>query len=121
MGSVGPHEGREFELLQSGEKHVAYFSEIIPNEIERFADALGATVHCFDQSYEINGRERTVPAVIIAANGYQREAERLRYLVTTTHEFNADVEREIGQILGYSKADIEAFIVRCTEQKGQPE
>jgi hypothetical protein len=30
MQLIGPHEGREFELLERGEKNVALFYEIIP-------------------------------------------------------------------------------------------
>lgn len=119
---IGPHEGRELELMLAGIKPLAMFNDDIPEDME-------APEISFDP-YVSEGRfikqEITLP--ILTSNGsclryyfYVLPGEEWRLLriieiqrgffeggVQTTQE----LETEIGRLLGYDEADIETFIKR---------
>jgi hypothetical protein len=105
---IGPHEGREFDLMRTGAKDVAYFSEIEPEGLaEISANPLFLTMTF--RSREILGI--SVPCWIICRQGCAAQAKRLKELVLNPPaKWNAHYEREVGRILGYRDCDIDAFI-----------
>lgn len=108
-GKIGPHEGQEIALMRSGQKHVAKFCEVIFGQEEAYAKLLSEWE--FGEIYweeEFNGKK--IPYWIIYRNTHEKEAEELYDRVTTIKHWNEHNERRIGEILGYSENDIQAWI-----------
>lgn len=105
---IGPHEGREIELLLEGKKRVALFVEVIPIDLNKLPNSKFETL--LFQSPPKKGV--SVPVVIAFERQYHRTALRLKKLYEegTTSTFDEEREKEIGKILGYSEAEISAYI-----------
>jgi hypothetical protein len=105
---IGPHEGREFELMRAGAKDVAYFFELEPKGLAEISADPSFLAMVF-QSCELHGI--SVPCWIAYRVGFEKQAQRLKSLVldpsTGWHKAR---EYEIGRILGYRDEDIEAFV-----------
>jgi hypothetical protein len=121
--TIGPHEGRELELMIARTKPLSMFVEPIPSEFELFPekefDALVA-----------EGRliKRVSIETTRGPNGQQVQARRVLYaLPEESWRINAillvqelydslspgwrpDLERVIGLLLGYSQDDTEHFL-----------
>ena len=116
---IGPHEGRELELMLAGEKPLAMFSDVIPSDYP-WPDEL---FEPYVASGRLIKREHLTES--------QLEGYKVRYLyyalpdevwrIERVHELNlmsfggwcdaaADSCRETGRLLGYQEKDIEAFI-----------
>lgn len=112
---IGPHEGREFELMDRGVKHVALFYDIIPDDYVRYKalddyDAIEwAQPISHPDGYDVNIAYR-----ILFRKSHQKQAERLHQLQQMLHEghYKLDHEYEVGAILGYPKAAIEYYVKR---------
>ena len=116
-GRIGPHEGIELDLMRAGTKHVALFYEIVPDDLERFAAEQGFVLDRFEQTVEGSEGLVAVPYVTVARRGYERDAERLKHIVTTTDRWDVAKEWEAGTILGYRSADIAALIRNLKEKR----
>jgi hypothetical protein len=120
--SVGPHEGRELELMMAGLKPLSMFTSVVkmdewPDEgafDERVAggqltkEVKTRTVTCRDGStalfrlimYAIPGEEWRIKAMSLVQDLY----------LILVPGFREDLERVIGLLLGYEREDIEYFV-----------
>ena len=111
-GRIGPHEGRELALMARGSKHVAWFGEFEPDDLEATAQRHDLVVERFSKHVSgVKGATR-ISTAIVYRRGYAEDARRLRVLMELPG-FDPEREREIGRILGYTGADIDAYLDRC--------
>ena len=111
MQLIGPHEGREFELLERGEKNVALFYEIIPPQVSDFTARADFDSLEFIRGLDLAGVETAVPYVILYRNGFEEDARELLQLINRdVAGFDPAIERRVGEILGYPRAAIEHYI-----------
>jgi hypothetical protein len=107
--SIGPHEGRELELMKAGQKPLSMFVEetgvaLFP-EVE--FDCLVAEGALTKRVQE----ERAVRRVLYALPGEEWRIEAMLLVVRLyPPTWSPDLERVIGALLGYAPSDIEAFI-----------
>ena len=104
---VGPHEGRELELMLSGKKPLSMFVEPVGTEFEYFPVSV-------EPITGPQGKESQIRRVLYAP---PQEAWRIDavLLVQTLYDslspgWRPDLERVIGLLLGYDRADIERYI-----------
>jgi hypothetical protein len=121
--AVGPHEGRELELMRARAKPLAMFVESIPQEFESHSEeefdslvAHGMLVKSISVSAfkDADGKERQIRRVLYAL---PEEAWRIpaTELVQKLYDsllpgWRPDLERVIGLLLGYTEQDIEDFL-----------
>lgn len=124
---MGPHEGRELELMLSGSKPLSMFVEPIPADFDVFPE------RDFDEAV-LQGKLvkhvslEVLPAPVGATGQIRRvlyalpdEAWRINACILVHQVYASlgpgwrpDLERIIGLLLGYSREDIEKFIeLRC--------
>ena len=120
---VGPHEGRELELMLSGSKPLSMFIEPVESEFEYFPeeefDKLVAqgkllknvTIEMFPDP---RGGEEKFRRVLYALPG---EDWRIRAMLLVEELYRSlvpgwrpDLDRVIGLLLGYERDDIEQFL-----------
>lgn len=108
---VGPHEGREFDLMRRGTKHVAMFEA--GYEPDGLADLLATGQFAsFTDSRTFNGI--TFAVLFVHRIGYEDAAHTLREITRSPPRgFQPAHERQVGHILGYTDAEIDAFIAHC--------
>ena len=106
-GRIGPHEGRELELMARGDKHVAWFGEFEPADLDAAAERHDLVVERFSRDVSGVGGMATIITAIVYRRGRETDARRLRALMERPGR-----EREIGRILGYADADIDAYLDR---------
>jgi hypothetical protein len=114
---IGPHEGRELQLLLSGTKKAALFSDFIPDNgimpediipelsFAPYVENKTITRFSFEKAYpELNKKFRTV---IFTQPNEEWRADALMWL----REFKDDISHiTIGRLLGYSEDDIQTYI-----------
>jgi hypothetical protein len=119
---IGPHEGRELDLMLAGEKPLAMFNDDIPADMK-------APEIAFDP-YVSDGRfikqEVTLSApgsndgglryYFYALPGEEWRLRRIIEIQKAFFEDNAEttpeLETEIGRLLGYDESDIQTFVRR---------
>jgi hypothetical protein len=119
---IGPHEGRELELLLAGEKPVARFRlDGLSEEYEdRFREAVergdivefdfpDAQLHLHRRFYCRHGEEWRVKVMDLI--------DRLLADRTLAGFSEEDLHRLVGTLLGYEKADIDIFIERIQSRR----
>ena len=120
---VGPHEGRELELMLSGRKPLSMFVEPVDSEFEYFPEeefdslvANGKIVKrvSVEPITDPQGKESQIRRVLYAR---PQEAWRIDAVLLVQALYNSlspgwrpDLERVIGLLLGYDRADIERYI-----------
>lgn len=106
---IGPHEGIELSLMDSGEKPVALFAEVRPKDFDSFTQAEGISFFEFESPEKLG---ITVPIWIVYRDGYQDDARELQRLFSevSVSSFCPEKERRIGEILSYSEDEIQAYI-----------
>lgn len=105
---IGPHEGREFDLMRARRKAVALFYELEPEGLAEMSADPSFSVLQFP-SPKIAGI--SCPYWIVFHTDAEAQAKRLKALVLAPKTgWVAEHEREVGRILGYDEADIDAFI-----------
>ncbi len=103
---VGPHEGREFDLMRRGKKHVAMF-EYVPDGLQEFLDEGGFS--SFVDLRDFSGK--SYPVLFVHRDGHEEDARRLCLMTRDPPKgFQPDHERAVGHILGYTDAQIDAFL-----------
>jgi hypothetical protein len=120
-GLIGPHEGREIALLQSGSKRVAWFSEV---EFSPEAEAAPLIALGKLRREEWRGSSREAVGVVYYIPGAEAEAAELKRLTVDWLESGVDADSadsRIGEILGYSREDIDAFIKNKRRHSAGPE
>lgn len=110
---IGPHEGKELALLDSGEKHVALFYEIIPDQYYSYKKMKEYCAIEFTKFAEVEGRRHPIQYAILYRKCHRENALRLAEIIKSDYEnYDMNLEREIGRILCYSNEAIEAFIAK---------
>lgn len=119
---IGPHEGRELELMLAGKKPLAMFNDDWPEDME--------PPEIFFDPYLAEGwfvkDERFVPSSAYK-DGHLRyyfyalpgEEWRIDRMIEIQRRFTEEslpttpeLETETGQLLGYDEADIQVFVNR---------
>ncbi|MEN9010718.1 MAG: hypothetical protein ABF241_01420 [Yoonia sp.] len=101
---IGPHQGIEFNLMRSGDKHVALFIELEPDGLDDIL-AGGFKLLKFQHPRFLHF------TWIVYREGFDQSAVRLRALVEQeTLGFDPVREHEIGQILSYTPAQVDIFL-----------
>ncbi len=126
---IGPHEGRELELMLAGKKPAAMFSDVIPASFEWPEKDFEPYV----LSGEIIKREEVIESsngnwlpsryVYYAIPGEEPRIDKLSHLNHCLYgkgeKTSPKIEREIGRLLGYDDKDIKVFIDRFFEVEGR--
>jgi hypothetical protein len=112
--SIGPHRGVEFELMLAGEKPLAWLDDeefsSKRRKIAELVEKSGWIVH----QYLRHGSMR----YILALPGHENDVKEFLEL-TSSPEYNSykplslewqKAHRRVGQLLGYSKEDIDEYI-----------
>lgn len=124
---VGPHEGRELELMRAGSKPASMFLEPVDSDTEYFPeeefDALVAEGKIVKyEALEEFPRHYVMRRVIYTLPGEEWRANALRFTLrlyqNSSPGWHPDLERMIGLLLGYERANIESFLARIAERHG---
>ena len=102
---LSPHNLAELDLMLAGKKNVSYFFMEIPPEF-----LIG---YKYNREIEFYDFAEDPCVYIFYLVGHRKSAIRLEQLIKEprkTKELNEAVEREIGEILGYSKEEIDFYI-----------
>lgn len=115
---VGPHEGRELELMLAGVKPMAMFYDAVPATVDLpeadFAPHVAAGRIAMRE--EIYQSARTGHATRYLYYALPNEIWRIDALHSMQSNFYAgrpatdEDDIEIGRLLGYSEADIQCFV-----------
>lgn len=105
MGMLGPHEGIELELMLKREKNIALFYSGSEMPLE-FNDLIK---NKFFNKITVVLKSKDIEYNIIYNPLYYHEAKRLQSIIKSDY-YNLEIEREIGEILGYSTEDIDFYI-----------
>ena len=128
---LGPHEGRELELMLAGKKHLSVFflEEGIEREIfpERQFDLHVAQGIFLKDVRVVNyvsadGEEMSARSVLYATAGEAWRIPAMRMIEDVYYSmgrgWRPDLERVIGSLLGYDRNDVELFIERLPRRHG---
>ena len=116
---VGPHEGRELELMLAGKKPLASFGDFVGSDYEvpeaDFAPYVAdGTFVRREVVYPSQGPLAPGRYVYFARAGEEWRIEAIHRiherLFVHGESTSPDIEREIGRLLGYAEADIEQYI-----------
>lgn len=112
IGKLGPHEGQELELLLSGEKSIAYFYEILPISFLKHLEQ--GTLSMLSKDIETS-LPLPFSIMLIYKDAALADLNELMMCIETlfketNFEKCIELERRIGQLLGYSAQDIEFYI-----------
>lgn len=117
---IGPHEGRERELMLAGEKPMAMFSDVVPASmdlpLEDFAPYLtsGQVVRCEDVYYPKPKALFPFRFVYFALRNEAWRIEEMRTINRNMIEHGQcasdATDEKIGYLLGYSPEQVEEFI-----------
>lgn len=110
---IGPHEGREFDLMRRGEKHVAMFTDYEPAGLTAFLSEGGFSA--FTDWRDIQGHR--YPTLFVYRDTHKADADRLCALTRSPPVgFDPDHERAVGHILGYTDPEVDAFLAHAARQ-----
>jgi len=129
---IGPHEGRELELMLAGTKPLAMFNDDLPEGMEPPEDAFDPHVRAgtlvkreitvphpnagLGEDEQIGGADLSLRYVFFALPDEVWRIDRLIEIQRGFFEENMQtmpaLETEIGRLLGYDEADIETFVRR---------
>lgn len=117
--SLGPHEGKELQLMLLGQKDIALFYEDSPIP-EEFAPYLQSKA-LFCRAVECKTRIDNMLMHFYIISRFEHDPRIQRLITLIQHSliergFQENIEREIGQILGYCTEDIEYYIVRMQQK-----
>ncbi|HCU76904.1 MAG TPA: hemin receptor [Acinetobacter baumannii] len=112
LGKLGPHEGQELELLLSGKKSIAYFYELLPIEFIKHLEQGSLSMISKDIETSLS---LPFSIMLIYKDTSLADLNELmlcieKSLKETQLEDRLELDRRIGQLLGYSTQDIEFYI-----------
>ena len=111
---IGPHEGQEFLLMREGKKDVALFFELEPDGLDLIL-AEGFNLLMFQQFSHLG---ITYFTRIVFRNGHESAAMRLKEIVQEDCRcVDPEREHEIGQILSYTREQVDAYIGHARARK----
>lgn len=120
--SIGPHEGRELELMLDGKKPLSMFSYLVEGgfvpypeaEFEKYVSTGRLKKVVSDQSTTVRGELLTNRRVLYALPNEDWRIRAFLFVQALYDSFGPgwrpDFEMIIGSLLGYDREDIEAFI-----------
>lgn len=117
MGVLGPHEGKELELMLKGQKNISlFFSDYgIPEVFSPYIESGMFKLRTVEVEL-IEQLEYPFSYYIIYKNGYSGDVDYLISLLKEGRDkFNPAIERKIGELLGYDNEDIEFYIANFIE------
>ena len=116
MGNlIGPHEGQELELMLAGSKNLALFEQgLMP---DGFSEPVEAGIFGVLKFYPLPNVGYY--GLIVYVQGSLEKAERLRDLIVSSvgKGFQEHIEREIGKLLGYSDAAVDAYVEKMKNKR----
>lgn len=117
---LGPHEHKEFKLLQAGVKHVALFCDIIPEDYFFYKHKSEYGYIEFEKDMIVKNEKVNIQYAILYKNNHSIEAARLEEILKYhSDEYVESIEREIGKILSYSNEAIEYYLAHVHEIKSK--
>ena len=127
---LGPHEGRELELMLTGKKPLSLFSfeegierEIFPEHQFDLYVAEGVFVKNVrvDCYVSADGEEVNMRSVLYATASESWRIPAMRMVQDIYHSqglgWRLDLERVIGALLGYDRNDVELFVERLAKRQ----
>ena len=83
---IGPHEGIEFNLMRSGQKNIAMFSEVEPEGLDDILEE----GYCLLQFPQFTHGQKIYFTWIVFREGYDSDAIRLKCLIQgTPHQISS--------------------------------
>jgi hypothetical protein len=125
---LGPHEGRELELMLAGKKHLSMFSFEVGIEREIFPErqfdlhvAEGRFVKDVRiENFILEGIENSMQSILYATAREAWRVPAMRMIQDIYYSmgpgWRPDLERVIGSLLGYDRNDVELFIERLVSR-----
>lgn len=115
---IGPHEGRELELMLSGRKPLAMFYDVIPASFELpeadFAPHVAAgRIVMREEIYTSASTGDLSRYLYYALPAETWRIDVMHRLQAAFHQgrpTSEAIETQIGRLLGYNQADIQAFL-----------
>lgn len=112
--SLGPHEGKELELMLENKKELSLFytDSLIPDEFIPYIEKGQFFCKTFKYELFINNKNVDFEYYIISQEEKNPNIYKLAEILgkTLNSKFSPDLEREIGFLLGYDSVDIEYYI-----------
>jgi hypothetical protein len=126
---VGPHEGRELELMLAGVKPMSLFAEPAHVDAPSFPEtefdelvAAARLIKRVDIERRSGARGTATRVVLYAVPDEQWRIDAMlmvrRLYRTLRPGWRPDLERMIGLLLGYERGDIESFLSFVAQQDG---
>lgn len=109
--SIGPHEGRELELMLSGEKPltlITAYSPDLPAEFDPYI-ASGRLFRTNGKVTHTASSGKRTYRMVISHTPDDPNISKLLTLVML-NGFDPDIERAVGKLLGYKAEDVEYYI-----------
>ncbi len=127
---VNPHQGIEWQLMQKGQKQLALFAlhhESLPDEFQSNHPFQQMLIECDahessrkQKNKKPNNKRRrgvkklTFHIFFLANSHAQKQAQKLADLLQECYQADGritpEIEKEIGQLLGYTDKDIETYL-----------
>lgn len=121
---IGPHQGKELELMLTGEKHLAVFHDVIPDDHDISEEIIPeqafapyvqqGKIKRFSSEIYLEKYKKTVRYVCFALPGEEWRAQFFLWQAgkRSRGEIPADDACDIiaGRLLGYSETDIQHFL-----------
>lgn len=123
---IGPHEGRELELMLAGRKLLATFCDVVPAsyEIPEAAFAPHVASGAIVRREEIYRRPKAEFATRFVYYALPHETWRIDAMHMLNNALYAGLqtaterdEIEIGRLLGYSEAEIRVYLAWTREER----
>jgi len=125
---LGPHEGRELDLMLVGKKHLCVFSFEVGIEREIFPERqfdLHVAEGLFVKdvrivNFVLDGVETSMKSILYATANEAWRIPAMRMVEDIYHSmgpgWRPDLERVKGSLLGYDRNDVELFIERLASR-----
>lgn len=122
---IGPHEGKELELMLAGKKHLAAFGDVLPDDgskiheqiipEEKFAPYVkSGAIKRFEQRIFVQKRDYELMHVCFTTPGNEWRAQTFLWLREMVHTdripYDDAIDVIIGRLLGYCEPDIQEFL-----------
>lgn len=119
---IGPHQGRELELMLKGKKHFALFHDaipsngLIPEDIipEKTFAPYVSNGTMYRSSKDHNDGTHTIRYVCFTTSGHEWRAHAFFYFheeaMSGRRPFDEAYEYFVGRLLGYAEDDIADYI-----------
>jgi hypothetical protein len=128
---IGPHEGKELELMLAGEKPLAAFGDIIPPDGEiseeiipeqKFAPYVKAgAIKRFAADISYKNSKEMVRVICFTLPGEEWRAQFMIWYKAAFYSdripYDPSQEYIIGELLGYSTEDIAHFITNLEKRR----